>query len=278
MGYKIMTAPRYSLENGEIRSIQAQLLYVTYSRFEHDWLSLVHSHPFTELCYIKEGSGKFIIEGQTFPVKKNDFIIVNTNVAHTEMSEGNVPLEYIILGVEGMNFTSKDNKEHFIFSCKQDSKDFLYYMSSLLNEMEQKKPDYALICQNLLEVLIIKIARRTHLAVEADTSPKASCECTKIKNYIDSNFAQDITLDTLSELSHMNKYYLVHAFTKQFGCSPINYLCDVRLQTSKELLSSTDLSITAVAQSSGFSSLSYFSQCFQKRYGITASTYRKQSK
>ena len=86
---------------------------------------------------------------------------------------------------------------------------------------------------------------------------------------------RDITLDTLAEVSHLNKYYMVHAFTRQFGCSPINYLCEVRIKASKELLATTDYSITEVAQSSGFSSQSYFAQCFLKHCRMTASAYRK---
>ena len=68
---------------------------------------------------------------------------------------------------------------------------------------------------------------------------------------------------------------MVHAFTRQFGCSPINYLCEVRIKASKELLATTDYSITEVAQSSGFSSQSYFAQCFLKHCRMTASAYRK---
>lgn len=79
----------------------------------------------------------------------------------------------------------------------------------------------------------------------------------------------------LAEISHLNKYYLVHAFTRYFGCSPISYLCEVRIKASRELLASTDYSITEVAQLSGFSSQSYFAQCFQKYCRMTASAYRK---
>lgn len=151
-------------------------------------------------------------------------------------------------------------------------------MNLLLAEMEHRKPDYELICQNLLEILMVKIARRTHLTVEAVLPSKSSRECTKIKHYIDSNYTQEISLDLLSQISHLNKYYLAHVFTSQFGCSPINYLCEVRLHAATDLLIGTDLNITDVAQSSGFSSLSYFAQAFQKRYGMTASAYRKQHK
>ena len=51
----------------------------------------------------------------------------------------------------------------------------------------------------------------------------------------------------------------------------ISYLCEVRIKASRELLASTDYSITEVAQLSGFSSQSYFAQCFQKYCRMTAS-------
>ena len=148
-------------------------------------------------------------------------------------------------------------------------------MDSLLEEMENKKPHYELVCQDLLNMLIVKLIRRTNFSFEFVPSVKSSRECIKLKQYIEMNYPQDITLDTLAEVSHLNKYYMVHAFTRQFGCSPMNYLMEVRIKASKELLASTDYSITEVAQSSGFSSQSYFAQCFLKHCHMTASAYRK---
>ena len=40
----------------------------------------------------------------------------------------------------------------------------------------------------------------------------------------------------LSELVHVNKYYMVHSFTKEYGISPINYLISRRIEESKYLL------------------------------------------
>ena len=100
----------------------------------------------------------------------------------------------------------------------------------------------------------------------------------KIKRYIEANYIQNITLDSLAELSHLNKYYMAHAFTLHYGCSPIRYLCQTRIEASKELLANTDYSITEVAQYAGFSSQSYFAQCFSKSCGVTASAYRKSCK
>ena len=141
--------------------------------------------------------------------------------------------------------------------------------------MEEKRKDYELVCQNLLEVMVVRLLRRSNFSFEYETSVKSSRECIKLKQYIEANYNQDITLDMLAQISHLNKYYLAHAFTRYFGCSPINYLCEVRIKASKELLASTDYSITEIAQLSGFSSQSYFAQCFQKYCRMTASAYRK---
>ncbi len=271
-----MGISRYLFTYGEAAPFRAKLLYITYSKYQHDWYSLPHTHPFTELCFILHGKGSYLFEGQPYPVQKDDFIIVNSNVSHTETSDGDVPLEYIILGVEGLDFSLRGNREHIIFNCKEDHTDFSFLMNTLLSEMETKKPNYELICQNLLEVLIVRLTRRrASLAFEAIPTVLSNRECLKLKQYMDTNYNRNITLDTLAEISHLNKYYLAHAFTKRFGDSPMNYLCSVRIKASKELLSSTDHSITEVAHSSGFSSQSYFAQCFQKHCGMTASAYRK---
>ena len=270
-----MPITRYPLETGEIDPINAKLLYVTHSIYENDWPSLPHMHYFTELCYIKKGTGNYLIEDQNFPINEDDFIIINSNTSHTERSVGEIPLEYIILGVEGLNFSFGGEHEHLIFNCRRDHEEFAYFMDSLLEEMENKRPHYELVCQDLLNMLIVKLIRRTNFSFEFVPSVKSSRECIKLKQYMEANYNQNITLDTLAQVSHLNKYYMVHAFTRQFGCSPMNYLMEVRIKASKELLGSTDYSITEVAQSSGFSSQSYFAQCFLKHCHMTASAYRK---
>lgn len=269
-----MGITRYQLGNDDTEPVSAKLLYVTYSKYENDWSSLPHTHYFTELFYVKKGCGTFLVEDQRFPIKEDDFVIVNPNISHTETSMGDDPLEYIILGVEGLHFSFEGNREHILFNCRYDQSALLFYMNTMYREMEEKRKGYELVCQNLLEVLILQLIRRTNFAFEVAAPVKASHDCSRIKQYIETNYTSEITLDLLAKLSHLNKYYLVHAFTAHFGCSPIHYLTDVRIQASKELLTCTDYSISEVAASSGFSSQSYFAQCFQKHCHMSARQYR----
>ena len=85
-------------------------------------------------------------------------------------------------------------------------------------------------------------------------------------------------LDHLAEEVHMNKYYLSHAFKREYGISPINYMISRRLNESKYLLTETDLPMSQIAQLLGFSSLSYFSQVFRRTQALTPMEYRQSTK
>ena len=60
--------------------------------------------------------------------------------------------------------------------------------------------------------------------------------------------------------------------------SPINYLISRRIEESRFLLRETDHTLTLISQMLGFSSLSYFSQCFRRVEGISPMEYRKRNR
>ena len=145
----------------------------------------------------------------------------------------------------------------------------------LFEEMEEKDNNFEVVCQNLLEVLIINMVRRTKANLLIAPAKKVAKECRFVEQYINNHFREEISLELLSEKAFMNKFYLVHAFKQYKGISPINYLIQLRIKEAKELLSTTNYSISQISESSGFSSQSYFSQVFKKETGMTPNEYRK---
>ena len=276
---------RYTINTKQlIKEINAKLLYVTTSRYEEDWHSTMHTHYCAELFYVISGSGSFIVEDKTFLVKENDLVMINPNVEHTEKSLNSSPLEYIVLGIEGLAFTFDgeiENKNYKVYNFKDNKQQILFFLTILLKESEEQKPEYEFVCQNLLEVLLIQLIRYADYSLSVTNvllSKKMSKECGIIKRYIDSNYSDNITLDSLAQMTHMNKYYLIHAFTKYTGLSPINYLNQRRIQEGKNLLETTDYSIGQISNILGFSSQSYFSQSFKNTVGMPPNEYKKRSK
>lgn len=258
--------------------IDIQPLYITRARYDKQWQSMLHTHSFTEFFYIIAGQGRFLIEGISWRVKSDDLIVINPNVMHTEFNDGEEDLEYIALGIDGLFFQTEDgrNSPCSLYNLKNYRTDLLFYMKTIIQELHQRNSGYQEICQHLINTFMLFILRYTKVNITAATSDRTSRECKFIEQYLDEHFSENITLETLSNLTYMNKYYIVHAFKKYKGISPISYLINRRIAEAKRLLETTNYSVSKVAQSIGFSSQSYFSQVFRKELGLTPLQYRKQ--
>lgn len=259
-----------------------RLRYVSISKYEGDWQSIPHTHQFSELFYVLSGKGVFYIEDEIVPVEADDLMIINPHVEHTEKTLPNDPMEYIVFGVEGLAFSfddpdSDNTKGYSYYSYGADKSQLINFAQLMVKEFRDKKPGFELVCHGLLQVLLVFISRKQHLNVISDTSFQLSKECALAKRYIDANYSKNITLDSLAEITHINKFYLAHSFTECMGQSPINYLTEVRLAASKQQLTTSNMSIAQIATNNGFSSQSYFSQIFKKKVGITPQQYRKRN-
>ena len=277
-----MSRSHYSLNQDHAFTIRgtAKLLNAASAKYGGDWHSVPHTHNHAELFYIVGGKGQFLIEDQLYPVNTNHLVIINPNVTHTEVSLNAQPLEYIVLGIEGVELSITENSNgQFCILDHFESMDITSCLRNILREMELKQPGYEDICQAFMEILIIRLMRSTGLSMP--TEPQNSVgnhQCAAVRRYIDHHFKEPLTLDQLAEEAHINKYYLSHAFKREYGVSPINYMISRRLEESKYLLAETDLSMSQIAQLLGFSSLSYFSQVFHRTQGIAPMEYRQQNR
>ena len=155
----------------------------------------------------------------------------------------------------------------------------VFYLQMMLKEIETRAPGHEAICQDLMEILIVLFGRQTNFStILTPANKKASHLCDSVRRYLNQNCEEDITLEQLARFSHVNKYYLVHAFTNEYGISPINYLMQARVKKAEKLLATTDYSMSVISSSCGFASSGYFSQTFKKITGLSPSAYRKKSK
>lgn len=102
--------------------------------------------------------------------------------------------------------------------------------------------------------------------------PEESREIGIICSHLERNYMKNITLDELSELTGLSKYYLLRSFTKQRGISPYRYLETIRIDRAKKLLENGVLPIEAALQT-GFTDQSHFTNFFKKFIGLTPRQY-----
>ena len=276
-----MSSYRYVLGQGQCPSVQtdssrARLLYVACTNYSEEWNSTLHTHACAELFFITRGHGVFQVRQEQFPVAINDLVVVNTSVPHTETSQNGSPLEYIVLGVEGLE-TLTDLGGCALLHLLGEQEAVTTCLRQMAREIRERQPGCDEVCQKLLEIILLRLLRREDFALgRAPEGPRGSRECDLVRRYIDNHFKENLTLDQLAGMVHVSKYYLSHAFRKEFQTSPISYLISRRIQESKFLLRETDLSLSQIAQILGFSSLSYFSQSFRRLEDMSPLEYRKQ--
>ncbi|MDD2959395.1 MAG: AraC family transcriptional regulator [Lachnospiraceae bacterium] len=275
-----MSNRRYDLktDSPEESILQGHLLYVASAMYDTDWNSVLHTHYFTELFYVRRGKGSFQMGNEIFDVFTDDLVLISPHTEHTERSSNAEPLEYIVLGVEGLTFARPDGSPltYGKINCRSDHATIRFCLDTMVREMQLNSVYQTTLCQQLLNVVLIYVLRTEKMHLTVASLANASREISIVKEYIDSHFKSTVTLNELAQTAHLNKYYLVHHFTQTYGLSPINYLLERRVEECKRLLSSTDYSISQIAQFTGFSSGSYFSQRFRTSTGMTPQQYRRQ--
>jgi len=96
--------------------------------------------------------------------------------------------------------------------------------------------------------------------------------------YIQQNYTRSFSLEELSETIGVSKSYLSRIFKIDIGISLWDYLNRYRIQKAKELLLTTDESITAIAANVGYEDTSYFSRVFHEVAGHSPRDYRQQTR
>lgn len=258
-----------------INRTQTKLVNVGSAKYSGDWHSVPHTHSYAELFYVMGGTGHIQVDQELYPISTGQLVIINPNVMHTEVSRNASPLEYFVLGIEGLELTTEEESRFKILES-QELEHITGCLMGLLRENREGLPGSDTICQAYTEILVTLLMRRTDVSVSASSPTSANNQCVTVRRYIDAHFKEPLTLDMLAQIAHINKYYLAHCFKEEFGISPINYQLERRIEEGCYLLKQTDLSLAQISSILGFSSSSYFSQIFRKSRHISPSDYRRQ--
>ena len=94
------------------------------------------------------------------------------------------------------------------------------------------------------------------------------------KKYIKFNYST-IKVNDIANYIGINRSYLTTLFKKKLNVSPQQYLVTFRLQKAAELLKTTNMNITEIADAIGYESPLTFSKMFKQTYGVSPLHYRK---
>ncbi|MCF7941586.1 MAG: response regulator [Spirochaetia bacterium] len=96
-----------------------------------------------------------------------------------------------------------------------------------------------------------------------------------IKEYIQKNYQQKVSLDSIAEAHELSKNYVCRVFHDATGVPLWDYLTMVRIEHAKQMLSSSAKTTGEIAQLVGYENQGYFSSVFKKKTGISPKKFRK---
>lgn len=248
----------------------------------------VHKHDtYTEIIFISQGEGKFLIDDKEYLAKEGDVIIFNRGQYHEEYYFSDTCMESFYCGISNVNIEGFDETwilprgaEAVLDSGSQKER-IKYLMQVLYQEGCTRDTGYNYICNNILMNLIILLIR---ILNQRYNVLRSSGEGTKIqlantaKCYIDANYARKMTVAEIADYLHVSTFYLSHVFKETMGISLIRYCNRRKIDEAKKLLLSTPMSINEIAHSIGFENANHFYLPFRKATGLTPQEFRDSGK
>lgn len=131
-----------------------------------------------------------------------------------------------------------------------------------------------------LEARLRRMARSLDSASPAPldvrtTSTLGATKAERMSQYIAEHFTEPLRVEQIARSAHVHPTYAMHLFRETYGVSLIDYLTQRRIAHAQMLLATTDDSIAAIADASGFNATSRFYAAFQATCGKTPRTYRE---
>lgn len=233
-----------------------------------------HGHKFFEIEYVISGSGTYIIDGISYPICKNTLFFMSPSNFHAVKD----------CDAEIINI---------MFSCNLCDTNSVYCLSSFENlcALNLSDEDSILIEKMLMEItksndinymvhflraVTLKLSNMVENKKGVPQSTQSHIQSAII--YTLENFRSSITLKSTAEHTKLAPAYLSTLFLKETGTNFKAYLDEIRFDYATKLLKFTQLSVSEVCTTSGFTDYTNFTRRFKAKFNCTPSEYRKEKK
>lgn len=240
----------------------------------------LHGHRHFLITFISKGHGVQIINGISHDFKENDLFLLSPADFHKNTIAPGETFDYF-----GVKFTYEMLDEHLSGLCAIERFPMHIHLSNrdativhqifvqLCDESNQGRERVASLQyqQALIEQLIILAIRQLPVSPPNQSGTFSD----RALGYVYSHFFEPITVSDVATFVGYTPNYFNTRFRQTIGRPFGDFLRQLRLTYSENLLCSSTTSVSEIALEAGFGSLSHFSHCFRLKYGMSPQAYRK---
>lgn len=251
-----------------------------------------HYHHAPGFCINRpRGSGDYILlfirteaymelDGKRIVVKPNSAVVFKKG---TPQLYGSLGKEYIN---DWIHFSFDEGEERMISSLNipfdtpipmRENTQIADFIKSMVFEYYSDNIHKEESVRRYFELILFKISENVSKIKTKREHPYYDLFC-QLRNDIYLSPQNDWHIDGISERMHLNRSYLQHLYCSFFGTSITSDVRGRRIEHAKYLLSSTDMTVSAISLACGYHNDVHFMRIFKKSIGATPSEFRKQFK
>ncbi len=234
----------------------------------------MHLHDYYEMEIILDGTGEQNLNGTIYPLRRGTVYFLTPIDFHSVtpvngLEIANISFDETLLSPE-LQLLFMNRRDNFIFQADIQVSQAMEKLFFLLQQENGTHDEYSGRCQrSILDLLLCALIRgRTE-----QLSTPSAMPVQQAMQFLFQHFREHITLEQVARQSGYTIHYFSRLFGRLTGKTFTDFLLELRLNYAKMLLLSTDLSITVIAEKSGFGSVSNFHRRFRKKCGVSPAHY-----
>lgn len=250
-----------------------------------------HAHDSYEIYYMKAGARFYFIKDRSYLVREGDLVLIEPMVLHRTTEAYSPNHERVLFNFKTSWITPflgempedlmTPFRDHPI--VRPEGKDKVWtdaLIARMLAEQQQREPGSDGMLKLLLTELLLWLYRYGQQASKHDLQSSEHPttlhrKVSEIVRYINENYEEELTLQTVADRFHISPYYLCRIFKEATGFTLVEYIQRLRVKEAQRLLTTTRLSMTEVAGRVGFDSSTHFGRVFKTVSGLSPLQYRK---
>ncbi len=253
-----------------------------------------HFHTCYEIYYLLDGQRSYFLGSETFAVGAGDVVLIRPGCIHRTSQSGGTPHSRILLHIDGRwidpllaacglpDIHSLFAVDYRILSLGEPLRSrFPARVDRLVRELQEGGQGFRSAA--LLETagLLLELWRAGSTPLPSATQPLQTLKYQKVHEaarYLTEHPESQESLNELAQRFFISRSYLCRIFKEVTGLSVNEFRLVSRLKRAQQLLLHSSESITDIAASTGFESLTYFERVFRKYTDTTPSRYRRQNR
>ncbi|WP_428739303.1 helix-turn-helix transcriptional regulator [Sulfurimonas sp.] len=242
-----------------------------------------HSHPAYMFVLPYDSESEVYIGDKKLQTKPDTIMAISPNILHHEV-QNYLPPKYCAICIEKNAFETvlleySDVVEVFeaeVYEIKNTKLDML--VKEFILESQNTHKSKHNILEYLSKLITYEIVRVVCKEQNDDFHMPQNQRINEAVKFINAHYEKALSLEEIAKSAGLSKSHFTKLFTQTMKITPTAYLQHIRLQNSKKMLLSAQLSVTQVSRQCGFNSPAYFTKIFKTTYGETPKAFMKRVK